>query len=64
MRHFDIKSLFDSEYNYWTKDTPVNNRQTITERIGVNGLHPNMNGYLQIGDAFYKALVSMIKELN
>ena len=64
VRYFDIKSLFDSEYNYWTKDSPVNNRQTITERIGVNGLHPNMNGYLQIGDAFYKALVSMIKELN
>ena len=63
-RYFDIKSLFDSEYNYWTKDTPVNNRQTITERLGVNGLHPNNNGYLQIGDAFYKALIAMIKEIN
>lgn len=64
VKYFDIKSQFDSEYNYWTKDTKVNNRSQITERIGVNGLHPNMDGYLQIGDAFYRALIEMIKEIS
>ena len=62
LTYFDIKSQFDSEYNYYTKDIPVNNRSDITERIGVNGLHPSMNGYLELGDAFYRFLVHMLNK--
>lgn len=28
------------------------------ERLGSNGVHPTMDGYLQIADVFYRALVS------
>ena len=59
--YFDTKAQFDCEYNYYTKDMPVNNRSSITERIGVNGLHPSSDGYLQLGDAFYRFLVEMLK---
>ena len=59
--YFDTKAQFDCEYNYYTKDMPVNNRSNVTERIGVNGLHPSSDGYLQLGDAFYRFLVEMLK---
>ena len=60
--YFDTKAQFDSEYNFYTKDIGVNNRNNeITERIGVNGIHPSMNGYLQIGDSFYRALIHMLQ---
>lgn len=62
MTYSDMKAQFDSEYNYHTKMMPVNNRSDITERIGVNGLHPSMNGYLQMGDAFYRFLVHMLNK--
>ena len=61
MIYFDTKAQFDNEYNYYTKDMPVNNRSDICERIGVNGLHPSANGYLQLGDMFYRSLVEMLK---
>ncbi len=60
----DIKGQFDSEYNYPTINQKVNKRNELTERLGVNGLHPSMNGYLQIGDAFYQFLVEMIIKYN
>lgn len=60
----DIKGQFDSEYNYPTELANVNKRNNQTERLGVNGLHPSMDGYLQIGDAFYQFLVEMIKKYN
>ena len=60
LTYFDMKAQFDSEYNYYTKDMKVNNRSDVLERIGVNGLHPSMNGYLQMGDAFYRFLVHML----
>ena len=59
--YFDTKAQFDCEYNYWVKDVPVNNRNNeITERVGINGIHPSLNGYNQFGDAFYRALVYML----
>lgn len=62
LTYFDLKAQFDSEYNYHTKDMKVNNRSEILERIGVNGLHPSMAGYLQMGDAFYRFLVHMLNK--
>ena len=40
----------------------VNARSDKLEKIGTNGVHPTMEGYLQIGDAFYRALVSDMEE--
>lgn len=64
LKYFDTKAQFDSEYNYYVKDMKVNNRSQITERIGVNGIHPSMDGYNQIGDSFYRALVEMLLNDN
>ena len=41
---------------------PVNNRSDETEVIGTNGVHPSMNGYLQIGDVFFRSLVNDFSE--
>lgn len=61
LTYFDLKAQFDAENNYWTKDVPVNARSEKTERIGINGIHPSLDGYKQMGDAFYRFLVQMLK---
>ena len=64
-RYIDMKAQFDVEYNMPSTMMKVNVRSEETERIGTNGVHPTMNGYLQIGDVFYRALVAdMAKEQN
>lgn len=55
--YVDTKGQFDTEYNMPSKDIPVNNRNdSTTEVVGTNGVHPSIQGYCQIGDAFYRAL--------
>lgn len=61
-RYIDLKAQFDVEYNMPSTLIKVNNRSDELERIGTNGVHPNMSGYLQIGDVFYRALVADIKK--
>lgn len=57
MRFVDVKGQFDSEYNMPTVSKPVNNQNNTTEQVGsAMGMHPTNNGYLQIGDVFYRAL--------
>lgn len=57
MRYVDIKGQFDSEYNMPTEAKKVNNQGTVTELVGnAMGIHPSTAGYMQIGDAFYRAL--------
>ena len=56
-RYIDMKAQFDVEYNMPSEMTKVNARSTVLEKIGTNGVHPTMSGYLQIGDVFYRALV-------
>lgn len=62
VRYIDMKAQFDVEYNMPHASFKVNNRSNITEELGTNGVHPTMEGYLQIGDVFYRALVSDIEE--
>lgn len=61
-RYIDMKAQFDVEYNMPSQDTPVNARSEIMEKVGTNGVHPTMAGYLQIGDVFYRALVRDMSE--
>lgn len=59
MRFVDVKAQFDSEYNMPTTPKKVNTQNTTTEPIGDGmGMHPTTNGYNQIGDAFYRALMT------
>ena len=61
-RYIDMKAQFDVEYNMPSADFKVNARSNITEKLGTNGVHPTMDGYLQIGDVFYRALVRDMKD--
>ena len=59
MRFVDVKGQFDSEYNMPTESKKVNTQNTATEQVGNSmGMHPTTNGYNQIGDAFYRALMA------
>ena len=58
VRYIDMKAQFDVENNMPSTLVKVNARSDIEEKIGTNGVHPTMAGYLQIGDVFYLALVS------
>lgn len=64
MMYSDMKCQFDCENNYPYEMEKVNNRSQVLEKIGVNGLHPTNEGYKQIGDAFYRFLVEIIKKFN
>ena len=57
-----MKAQFDVEYNMPRIELPVNIRSNIKELVGSNGVHPNMDGYLQIGDVFFRALVHDLKK--
>ena len=61
-RYIDLKAQFDIENNMPQAEVKVNARCSRTELIGTNGVHPSMDGYLQIGDVFYRALVSDMSE--
>lgn len=57
--YIDGMGQFDSEYNMPTESKPVNNQNSTTEPVGnAMGMHPTTNGYRQIGDVFYRALMT------
>lgn len=64
MVYSDMKCQFDSENNYPYEMVKVNNRSHVLEKIGINGLHPSLDGYKQIGDAFYRFLFEIIRRKN
>ena len=52
-----VSGQFDSDYNYPMAEKPVNTRSTRTELIGTNGVHPTLEGYMQIADAAFRNMV-------
>ena len=52
--YVDIASQFDSENNMPEALTMVNTRNTKTEYLGTNGVHPANPGYYQIADVAYR----------
>ena len=59
LRYVDVKGQFDSEYNMPYENKQVNNTNTLKENVGnAMGMHPSSAGYNQIGDAFFRALMS------
>ena len=59
---FPVSAQFDSENNMPRQTKPVNIRSTLTEQVGTNSVHPSTDGYYQIGDAAYRALVPELTE--
>lgn len=58
LTYIDGMGQFDSEYNMPTEGKPVNNQNQTTEPVGnAMGMHPTNNGYMQIGDTFFRALM-------
>ena len=58
MRYVDAMGQFDSEYNMPTEGKDVNNQNSQDELVGnAMGMHPTNNGYMQIGDVFFRALM-------
>lgn len=57
VEYIDVKGQFDVEYNMPYKMEKVNNRSKELEMIGTNGVHPSLDGYMQIGDIFFRSLV-------
>ena len=54
----DVCSEIDSENNYPSTNKPVNTRAiSKTEVVGNNGIHPNTNGYYQISDTWFRAII-------
>ena len=62
VEYINISAQFDSEYNMPRQSKAVNTRSTTTEQVGTNGVHPMTEGYYQIGDAAYRALVPELTE--
>lgn len=70
--YVDTKGQFDTIYCMPYYETVNVNTRVTSKKIlrGSNGVHPNTEGYYQIGDAFYRALtkvipiVKQIKESN
>ena len=58
VEYVDVASQFDTEYSMPYIDKPVNTRNTVTEKIGSNGVHPNLEGQYQIADVVYRNFVA------
>ena len=52
-----LSAQFDTEHNFPKTEMPVNCRSSLIEPIGTNALHCTSEGYLQMADAFYRAIV-------
>lgn len=62
MTYIDGMGQFDSEYNMPSESKPVNTQSATTEQVGnAMGMHPNTDGYMQLGDIFYRALMKNSK---
>lgn len=58
MEFINISGQFDSDYNMPYKEKCVNTRSKQKEIVGSNGVHPSVDGYMQIADAVYRNIVN------
>lgn len=55
----NVSAEFDTEYNMPHAERAVNTRNAeVTEWVDTNGVHPDNNGYLSIGDVCYRNFVA------
>ena len=62
MEFVNIAGQFDAENNMPDAERPVNTRSTKMEIVGINGLHPLYEGYMQVADAVYRSMVHLFNE--
>ncbi|MEA4822998.1 MAG: SGNH/GDSL hydrolase family protein [Clostridiaceae bacterium] len=55
-----LAGQFDTEYNMPREAFPANVRNPRPVERGTNGVHPAKEGYLQIADAFYRAVIPFL----
>ena len=48
----------DSENSFPSTTKPVNNRSTVTEVVGTNGVHPTFVGQAQLADSYYRDFIA------
>lgn len=53
----DVCSEMDSDNNYPYSNRQLNTRSTKTEQVGNNGVHPSNDGYWQIADTWFRAVI-------
>ena len=58
VKAINLAGQVDMEYAFPAKPRPVNTRSEVTESVGCNGVHLNVPGYLQIGDALYRNIIA------
>lgn len=58
----NIAGQFDSDNNMQTSEMSVNVRNSATEIVQTNGVHPAVSGYYQIADACYRDFVHKLSE--
>ncbi|MFA7637450.1 MAG: hypothetical protein WCX81_06775, partial [Monoglobales bacterium] len=59
----NISGQFDVENSLPCVEMPVNTRSKKTEVIGINGVHPTEEGYMQIADAVYRNLIHTLGKI-
>lgn len=62
MEFIHISGQFDAENNMPGVEKAVNVRNSKTELIGINGIHPLVEGYMQVADAVYRNMVHLCRE--
>ena len=62
MDFVQVSGQFDAVNNMPGAEKPVNTRSKKTEIVGINGLHPIYEGYMQVADAVYRSLINMFKK--
>ncbi len=60
--YVDTKGQLELTYSMPFTHKYMSVRSPYTEIFGTNGVHPNADGYYQIGDAFYRVLVHILKD--
>ena len=61
MEFINLSGQFDTDYSLPYEEKPVNTRCKATERFGTNGVHPSLEGYMQMADAMTRSMVSYLK---
>lgn len=64
MKFINLSGQFDSDNNMPSEEKCVNVRSNKKEIVGTNGVHPAIEGYMQIADAVFRSIVCDLAEMT